>query len=194
MRRNLKYNRKLNRLSSYNYSKVGYYFVTICTKNKISYFGKIKNGKIILSNIGRIMDHFWQEIPEHFLNVKLDEYIIMPNHVHGIIVIIKNDDKCVGNKNFCSLQKDKTKINWQAKWGKSLSSIVKGFKIGVTKWCRHNNYNNFAWQKSFHDHIIRNEESLNKIREYIIYNPVKWIEDKNNIENFIKNERKPISP
>lgn len=178
--------RKSNRLKDYNYSSDGYYFVTICTKNRINYFGNIENGKMVLSRIGRVVNYCWRKIPEHFPDVELDEYIVMPNHVHGIIVIGKNDDMCVGNKNFCSLQDDKTEINWQTKWSKSVSSIIKGFKIGVTKWCRQNNYKQFVWQKSFYDHIIRNEESLNKIREYIIYNPAKWSEDRNNIENYIK--------
>lgn len=108
----------------------------------------------------------WLEIPEHFSHVILDEFIIMPNHVHGIL-IIKN--KIVGNKNFCSQE-----IPWQTKLSKSLSSIIRGFKIGVTKYFCEKNNHDFQWQKSFYDHIIRNEESLFKIREYIQNNPLKW--------------------
>lgn len=120
--------RKLNRLEGYNYSSDGHYFVTICTKNKINYFGKIENEEMILSRIGKVANYCWQKITEHFPNVELDEYIVIPNHVHGIIVIRESNDLCVGNKNFCSLQKDKTIINWQSKWSKSLSSIIKGIK------------------------------------------------------------------
>lgn len=198
-------NRKLNRLKGYNYSQAGWYFLTICIKNREHFFGKIINGTVHLSTIGKTAQKCWQEIPTHFPNAKLDEFIIMPNHIHGIIVIensnVGNKDFCskitgnkitgnktTGNKDFCSLQ------SWQTKWTRSLSSIVRGFKIGVTKWCHKNNINHgeqkflfhtmrFSWQKSFYDHIIRNEKSLNKIREYIINNPLKWESDRNNSEN-----------
>lgn len=169
------HHRQSMRLKDYDYSTNGYYFITICTKNKIECFGKITNGKMELSEIGKIANQCWLEIPEHFPNTKLDEYIIMPNHLHGIL-IIENDPAFVGNKNFCSLP-------WQTKLSRSLSSIIRGFKIGVTKWCRNNNHKEFQWQKSFYDHIIRNEESLDNIREYIRNNPLKWEFDRNNLEN-----------
>jgi REP element-mobilizing transposase RayT len=85
----------------------------------------------------------------------------------------------VGNKNFCSLRD----AAWQKRWARSLSSVVRGFKIGVTKWCRENGYENFKWQKSFYDHIIRDEKSLDGIREYIMNNPLKWELDRYNNEN-----------
>ena len=196
-------NRKLNRLRGYDYTQDGWYFITICAKNREHFFGKIINGKMYLSAIGKTTKKCWQEIPMHFLDTKLDAFIIMPNHIHGIIVIKNNivvgnknfcsktaenetvGNKIVGNKNFCSLQQR----SWQTKWARSLSSIVRGFKIGVTKWCRENNINNddyymqFSWQKSFYDHIIRNEKSLFKIREYIINNPLKWEFDQNNSDD-----------
>ena len=87
------------RLKYWNYSENGYYFVTICAKNKIEYFGKIKNGKMILNEYGKIAKKYWIEIPKHFLDVKIDEFVIMPNHIHGII-IIKN---IVGGRHACHL-------------------------------------------------------------------------------------------
>lgn len=173
LRRSIVKNRKLNRLSNFNYSKSGYYFVTVCTKNKIDFFGKIKNNKIVLSKIGEMANHYWQKIPEHFSDVKLDEYIMMPNHVHGIIII-----ESVGNRHACSLQRRQSQ---------KIPTIIGSFKSAVSKCVNENfNYNNFNWQKSYYDHIIRNNESLNKIRKYIIYNPIKWLEDKNDVENFKK--------
>ena len=83
-------NRKYNRLKNYDYSQNGYYFVTICVKDKIEYFGKIENNKMILNEIGKIANQCWLEIPKHFPDVKLDEHIIMPNHLHGIVVIENN--------------------------------------------------------------------------------------------------------
>ncbi len=166
--------RKLNRLDNYDYSQNGYYFITICAKEKIE-----------LSEIGKITNQCWLEIPKHFPDVILDEFVIMPNHMHGIIIIennvaIGNNDHCfefVGNENFRSLR------GWHGAKSHSLSSIIRGFKIGVTKWCRQNNNHEFLWQKSFYDHIIRDEKSLAKIREYIVNNPAKWDLDRNNSEN-----------
>jgi len=178
-------NRKLNRLKGYNYSRDGWYFVTICAKNREHFFGKIVNGEMRLSKIGKTAEKFWQEITAHFPDVKLDEFIIMPNHIHGIIIIENN---IVGNKNFCSLpnrNNNYCSLRWQTKWARSLSSVIRGFKIGVKKWCGENDYEHFAWQKSFYDHIIRNEKSLNKIRNYIYNNPLKWELDRNNPENLL---------
>ncbi len=105
----------------------------------------------------------------HFPFAEIDEYVIMPNHIHGIIII---DYKNVGDENFRPLQHNT-----------NLSNIIKGFKIGVTKWCNANNYKNFRWQRSFYDRIIRNEKELYNIRKYIRQNPLKWDLEKNNVEN-----------
>jgi REP element-mobilizing transposase RayT len=178
----------LNRLHGYDYSQKGYYFLTICTKNRIDYFGIIENGRLVLNEYGEIAKKCWLEIPEHFPNAILDEWIIMPNHIHGIVIIFEkkiNDaenkiayEKNVrdknGDKNFCLLPE----IPWQTKLSKSISSIIRGFKIGVTKYCHENNVPNFQWQKSFYDHIIRNEQALINIRKYIQNNPIKWELDK----------------
>jgi len=141
-------NRKRNRLKNYDYSNDGHYFVTICTKNRENFFGKIKDQKMFLNEIGKIAKICWLEIPKHFPNVILDEFVIMPNHIHGIIIIdnpINKNENTVGNKNFCSLQEcsPQENIPWQTKLSNSLSSIIRGFKIGVTKWCRQNEINVF---------------------------------------------------
>ncbi len=169
------HHRQSIRLKDYDYSENGYYFVTICAKDRIEYFGKIINGKMVLNEMGKITDQCWREIPKHFPDVLLDEYIVMPDHIHGVIAIGKQNP-IVGNENFRSLR------GWRGAKSRSLSSIIRGFKIGVTKWHCQNNYD-FAWQKSFYDHIIRNEKSLNKIREYIRNNPPRWELDRNNPEN-----------
>lgn len=156
--------RKNIRLKGYDYSSYGYYFVTICTKNREECFGEIKNGIMRLNELGCVVAQCLQNIPLHFPHVKLDEWIVTPNHVHG--VIINN--------------------NWQPnKFGpqsKNLASIIRGFKIGVKKHATINNIN-FTWQARFYDHIIRNDKSLNKIRKYIQNNPEKWEQDRNNSKN-----------
>jgi REP element-mobilizing transposase RayT len=174
--------------------------VTICVKNKREYFGNVNDYKMILNKCGQIARQCWLAIPEHFPQAILDEFIIMPNHVHGIIQIDNAGDNIVGNKNFCSLRcyqrPVQTALNdknfcslhscshspqpWQTKLSGSLSSIIRGFKIGVTKWFRHNHNYDFQWQKSFYDHIIRKEQSLYNIRQYIRDNPLNWQLEKNN--------------
>lgn len=163
--------RKRNRLFGYDYSRDGYYFVTICTKNRKDYFGNVENGQMVLNDVGKIAQECWENIPNHFPHVILDEYIIMPNHIHGILIFQNafNDD--VGNKDFCSLHEDTA---WQTQLSRSLSSVIRGFKIGVTKHMRENNNYEFAWQKSFYDHIIRSQQSLENIRLYIKRNPLVW--------------------
>ena len=160
--------RKLNRLKNYDYSQSGCYFVTICTKNKEEWLGQIESGKMILNKFGEITKNFWVEIPKHVNNITLDEFIVMPNHIHGIVLI-------VGNAYMRSLQ-NRTKM--------LLSRIIQQYKSSVTREI--NSLQNdfcFKWHKSFYDHIIRNEKTLNKIREYIVSNPLKWDLDKKNIEN-----------
>ena len=174
--------RKRNRLKGYDYSNDGFYSVTICTRDREHLFGKICNDKMVLNKLGKIAEKCWREIPDHFTDVKLDEFVVMPNHIHGIVWIDYWNDgentKSVGNADLRSLTKakpdDRTKM--------LLSKIIHGFKSSVTRIIRHQNLNtNFVWQKSFHDRIIRNENELNNIREYIWLNPERWKKDRNNV-------------
>lgn len=168
------------RLKNWDYSSTGYYFVTICTKDKQYYLGEIYNNIMKLSKIGEVAYQYWIEIPKHFPFAMLDKFVVMPNHLHGIIVI----QKTVETQNLASLQNNKF-----GPQSKNLASIIRGYKIGVKKWATTNNII-FHWQKSYYDHVIRNEKSLSKIREYIINNSLKWeldIENKINNNHDIKN-------
>jgi len=156
---NLMKNRKPNRLKNYDYSQAECYFVTICTKNKIDYFGEIKDEKMILNEIGRIVENQWLWLEKQYNYVLLDEFVVMPNHFHGTIAIIEP----VGNGRDRSLQKNK-----------SLPSIIGAFKTTSSKLIHQNLNKNFAWQKSFYDRIIRNEKEFYNIQQYIRYNPNKW--------------------
>jgi len=167
--------RKSNRLKNYDYSQPRWYFVTICTQDKVSWFGDIKKRKIKLTQFGMIANQCWLDIPKHFPNVKLDEFVIMPNHVHGIVIINQNDDNSyiVGNNDRCSLRK--TNRNMEL-----LPKIISQYKSSVSRIIRKlTNQIQPIWQKSFYDHIIRNESSCAKIREYIKNNPLRWDLDKN---------------
>jgi REP element-mobilizing transposase RayT len=173
----MKYNAKVHkrrsiRLKGYDYSQQGMYFVTVCTHNHHFLFGHIAEERITLNNAGRFTNKCWLEIPEHFPHVALDEFIIMPNHIHGIIII---NDINVGANNYSPLQ-----INQFRSPSKTIGSMIRGFKIGVTKWFRANTNVYNVWQRNYYEHIIRNENKLNKIREYIINNPLKWLLDREN--------------
>jgi REP element-mobilizing transposase RayT len=172
------------RLKDFDYSSNNAYFVTICTRNKHKYFGSIikEENKIKLTAIGKKASEFWQEIPEHFDNALLDEFIIMPNHVHGII-IINNTLKSVETCHGMSQNENKSPRNAFSKpVKKSLSMIINHYKGSVKRYCNKNKIN-FEWQSRFYERIIRNENEIDKIREYIYYNPIKWEFDKNIIEN-----------
>ena len=186
----MKYNSEVHhrssiRLKGYDYSRIGGYFVTICTLQKEHLFGKIINGQMICSTIGEIPKKYWLEIPEHFRNVKSDEFCVMPNHIHGILFI--TDNMNVGTDYNLSLQKPKQlHQSHQPKQNKfqnvipeSLSYIIATYKAAVTR--NSNKINKpFAWQSRFYDHIIRSERELECIREYIVYNPLKWEFDREN--------------
>ncbi|MCB9081883.1 MAG: hypothetical protein H6555_09255 [Lewinellaceae bacterium] len=175
------------RLKHWDYGWNAAYFVTICTQNRECFFGDVVNGKdalpcVSLSPIGEIAHNCWLAIPSHFPFVKLGEHIVMPNHVHGIVVIDKPDDgRDVETQNFASLPvtESVTESPTKNKFGpqsKNLASIIRGFKIGVTQAARLINPD-FAWQPRYHDHIIRDDASFYRIAAYIKNNPRNWSSD-----------------
>ncbi len=175
--------KKQYRLPSHDYSSNGYYFVTICTRNHRHFLGEIVDARrsasvpqMNLSRIGKIAKQFWLEIPNRFSYAKLDEFVIMPNHVQGIIIIDnqENDDRRRAPwraRTFGPLAKD------------SLSSIINHYKGNVKRWCNKNGFEDFVWQPKFHDSIIRDDRSLYYIQRYIKNNPSKWALDRNNLES-----------
>lgn len=167
--------RRSIRLQGYDYSQAGLYFITICCYEKECLFGEVKNGEMILNNAGKIADDCWLEIPKHFPNAVSHEFIIMPNHVHGIIELTQNNIGTVGVENF---QPRLQRHEFQKMIPRSIASIIKGYKIGVTKWMRSNTPVHSVWQRNYYEHIIRNEQSYQLISRYIVNNPRKWDEDK----------------
>jgi putative transposase len=163
------------RYQGFDYAADGYYFTTICVDHRMSSFGRIKDGKMQLSAAGEIARKCWLEIPSHYSFVKLDEFVVMPNHLHGIVIINRGE----GTQDDAFMKKYKNKFGPQTG---NLSSIIRGFKIGVVKNTKSINIY-FSWQPRFHDRIIRNGEELNAIRQYIMDNPLKWHLDRNNPDN-----------
>ena len=134
----------------------GSYFVTICTKNRECYFGHITNGEMNYSDLGRSAINCLEQIPAHFPHVEIPVFIVMPNHIHAIIIINALALNMVETQNFASLQQNESKQKFGPQ-SKNLASVVRGFKIGVTKDANDHEIS-FAWQPRFHDHIIRNQD------------------------------------
>ncbi|HBY18700.1 MAG TPA: transposase [Candidatus Marinimicrobia bacterium] len=191
-----KHHRHSIRLPGYDYSQPGAYFVTICTQNRECLFGEIVNGEMILNEYGNRVERCWVEIPHHFSHVALDEFVAMPNHVHGVIVIVENvgarhvgaryvGARYVGarhavpphNSNQCIEQFGKPVRG-------SIPTIIRSFKSAVTKQINEIRQTPGmpVWQRNYWEHIIRDEHELNRIRQYIRNNPMNW---KNN-DNFDK--------
>ena len=174
----------------WDYSNNGSYFVTICTKDRQHFFGNIVEtpklgvtAKMELNEIGELAQKFWMEIPQHFPFVVLDEFVVMPNHVHWIICVSKSHvetlhamslpqkrQKKYGGTNHSFSKKSPQKY--------SLASIIRGFKSAVTIHARKINPQ-FARQPRFYNVIIKNERSFHNIRRYIKMNPAKWQRDRN---------------
>lgn len=184
-----KYRNSSTRLQNWDYGWNAPYYITICTKNREHYFGKIVDGEMRLSEIGKIAQQFYHEIPDHFPFVILDAFVIMPNHVHGIIIINKTDDGGdgnggggrgnVGTQNFASLRQQHKQSHYKNKFGpqsQNLASIVRGYKTGVKKHATINNID-FEWQPRFNDHIIRDNQSFDRIQNYINNNNDNWKND-----------------
>jgi putative transposase len=166
------------RLKGWDYGTDADYFVTICTKDKKHHFGKIINGEMLLSSLGKEVLKCWLEIPEHFPFADLDEFVIMPNHIHFIVTI--NKETLTESNNIKSETQDIASLlsykNRFAPQSNNLSSIIRGFKIGVTKYAKQNNME-FRWQTRFYEHIIKNNDEYISIKNYIITNPVNWQRD-----------------
>ena len=185
-----KYRIESTRLQNWDYRWAGAYFITICTQRREHYFGEIIDGKMQLSNIGVIADILWHEIKNHAKNVELGAFVVMPNHIHGILILndngVGNDGGNVETLHATSLHQPQPQPHPQnnnefmaniSPKSNSISTIIRSYKSAVTKHARRLGYR-FAWQSRFYDHIIRDEKSFYTISNYIINNPAKWTDDK----------------
>ena len=176
-----KHHRRSIRLKEYDYSSGGAYYVTIVTWYRDCIFGQVMNEEMILSDLGKIADECWRAIPEHFPFVELGAYVIMPNHVHGIIVIDHN----VGATHASPLR-----IRNSRPYGTpphSLGAIVGSFKSAVTKRIGREHNATGIWQRNYYEHIIRDEKDLQNKTDYINANPSQWEEEDNNPKNVHNN-------
>jgi putative transposase len=200
------HHRRSIRLKGYDYSQAGAYFITICTKDRQHLFGKVLNEEMILNKMGQIAYNEWLKTPDLRPNVSLDVFAIMPNHMHGIIILNDNTADDTGGwhalhgkgelhspNNYTGeshapglTEKEKGECDSprqrQQQMPRSPSNnigvIVRGYKSSVTKQINLLNYPGSAWQRDYYEHIIRNEQSYQRISDYILNNPAKWEQDK----------------
>jgi putative transposase len=172
-----KHNRRSARLKDYDYSQEGAYFVTICAKNRECLFGEIVNGQIIPNDLGFMIQRWWSKLSRKFPLIETDAHVVMPNHFHSIIIIV-GADPCV-----CP--------DLGAHTGAPLHKIVQWFKTVTTneylRILERQDVNTLGlklWQRNYYEHVIRNERSLNAIREYILNNPNQWSDDPENPGSF----------
>lgn len=171
----------------WDYGWDGSYFITICTRLRRHFFGKVIDDKMVLSDLGKIAYECWREITDHASNIELGSYVVMPNHVHGILNLHTNNmpfksvppqlldaeameqggefPKTIGQLRFRNPGKN------------TVSSIIGGYKSAVSKQAAKEGFD-FGWQSRFHDHIIRNAEEYQRISDYIVNNPARWNKDK----------------
>lgn len=183
----------------YDYAQEGLYFLTLCCHHRQCLFGTVVDRQVVLNDFGKVADACWLQIPNHFPHARLHEYVVMPNHVHGIIEIVQHP-ATMGDNEPVNITTYKANA-FRQMIPKSISAIVKGYKIGVTKWFREHGAaraglgdarigaENFlpqqsndhhpmtVWQRNFYEHIIRNDADYLRIAEYICNNPQNWKDD-----------------
>jgi putative transposase len=158
-----RHGRRSIRLNGYDYSRAGAYFVTVCTRDWACLFGEIADGQMLLNAAGLVVEQCWLAVPRHYPNVELDQFVVMPNHVHGIVAIVET----VGATHASPPRRAGPK-------GRSIGAVVGSFKSAVTK--RINELSNTSGTSV----IVRDDASLDTMREYIVRNPLRWDYDREN--------------
>ncbi|MEJ5348028.1 MAG: transposase [Desulfosoma sp.] len=188
-----KHHRRSIRLKGYDYTQPGAYFVTICTQDRTCLFGEVVNGQMQLNEAGRRVVTEWETLPERFPCIQLDAFVVMPNHVHGIVWIQPVGAQFIaphgGVMNHAPTASPHGGVMNHAptaphggvmNHAPTLGQIIRVFKAVTTRAIRQMIFPQFAWQRNYYEHIIRNEDSLNRIRRYIANNPAQWTFDREN--------------
>jgi len=179
------------RLRDYDYAQAGAYFVTICTKDRECLFGEIKDGVMVMNDAGKMVQSLWDELPQRYPGVDVDGFVVMPNHIHGIIVLTVGAGPCACPNSDCTNNGQPQGVAPTI----SLPDVVHRFKSLATaryrRGVRKNNWCPFPgrlWQRNYYKHIIRTEEEMKRFREYIQGNPMQWEMDEENPERDGKKE------
>ena len=206
-----KNNRRSIRLRDYDYTSPGAYFITICTQGRKPVFGEIVNNEMQLNELGESLQLIWNALPERFSNLELDYFVIMPDHIHGII-IIKETDFVFAEDSYKSELPERFRNSTSSKRATNrvsaafspshpegainrapteqpslrsadenriltLGEVIRTFKAAITHKIRSQGRLDFKWQRNYYEHIIRKDDDLDSVRQYIIDNPAQWAED-----------------
>ena len=170
------HHRRSIRLKGYDYTQTGTYFVTLCTHNRACLFGAVLDGNVQLNDAGRMAEATWTDLPARFTHVNLDALVVMPNHIHGILIVgaqfIAPDHLPQPSRAYAQ--------QGAMNRAPTLGEIVRAYKAVSTRMIRQTVNSTFTWQRNYYEHVIRNEESLNRIRQYILDNPARWEFDREN--------------
>jgi putative transposase len=172
-------NRKTIRLKEYDYSEPGDYFITICTQNRECLFGEVVDGEMILNEVGKIVEEEILKTQEVRKYIFIEIFQVMPNHVHLVITILCDDCRGTARRAPTVEHFGKPTIN-------SIPTIIRSLKSAISNRIHKTGYSGYIFQRNYHEHIIRNEKSYDEIYDYILSNPSKWDEDRNNPKNFGK--------
>lgn len=173
-----KYRIESARFPSWDYRSRGWYFVTICAQSHAHIFGEVENGEVLLSPAGRIAESELQGIKDHYDNVQIDEHVVMPNHLHAIVMI--GGEHCFSPNKQLSFSLSNAAFTSASPKAGSLSAIIRSYKAGVTLKCRDIGLKHAIWQSRFHDHLLRGDKVISAVRDYIRNNPANWGSDKDN--------------
>lgn len=163
-----RHHRRSIRLRGYDYAQAGVYFVTLVTKHRARLFGDVVGGEMRLSPAGAVVERCWADISSHFPHVALDAFQVMPDHLHGVLVFTRS-----------AQSSPRTEPVDDRPRGTSMTvgAVVRGFKVGVTKWMRANTNVRHVWHRNYWEHIVRDDGALSRIRWYIRNNPAQWVID-----------------
>ena len=194
------HHRKSIRLKNYDYSQTGLYFITICTQNRLHLFGEIVDDAMVLNDAGAMIENEWIKLSQRFNDIEIQQYVVMPNHIHGIIN--RRGEPCVRpniRPNACANKPITDETNqMQGEQGEhkvrpygtldgTVGRVIQAYKsiatVEYTRGVKNNDWQRFnkkLWQRNYWEHIIRNENEYNRIAQYIMNNPKKWALDKLN--------------
>jgi REP element-mobilizing transposase RayT len=172
-----RHHRRSIRLQGYDYSQAGAYFVTVYAESRECLFGKIVNGEMRLNDAGRLVQDVWGNLPNHYAGVDLDAFVVMPNHIHGIVMIVGAGPRACPHTG--QPQGVAPTLSLPDTVHRCKTLTTNRYMDGVKQhgWPL---FPRRVWQRNYYEHIIRNDESLNRIREYILNNPVQWEMDREN--------------
>lgn len=164
-----KHHRRSIRLQGYDYARPGGYFITVVTNERECLFGEVVEGEVQLNDRGKIAEDCWCAIPDHFPGIELGIFVVMPNHIHGIINIATHSGG--------TMYRAPTTEGFGAPVAGSIPTIVRTYKAAVTRRIARELNGGMIWQRNYYEHIIRNEEDYNRIYNYIENNPARWEQD-----------------